>query len=321
MKSDLINDTTIKDLISQIERYPSKSLDEVSYNLDYNSIEIFEPENCQCNNVIGIDGSVKLITDRLSYHNHLTNQYQTYIINPIIFTRTVSVHSSNPFLKENKTIVIEKLKQFPLDDSDRKTSITRIESEQLQLMEINHIYKVINEETNYGDILLLDMALHRKQYESEIVHIINKCKKKGVNVVGWAKDSEITSQDGLSYTDAAKIIAIKKGVNAPWYTKHPYFKSKEIEVYLYHPPWGSFCFRTDIVPSSLTTDEIYSQLINCSKHSLGYPLVLYKAHQKVKINQDDADFVFRKMRKIAASEGKFIDRPGLKPFHERYLDL
>lgn len=320
MKSYIVDDTVIQDLLSSIQKYPAQSLKNLSDCINYKPVHISEPENSSCHNIVGIDGSVKLIADRLSYHHPHSNKYQTYIINPIIFTRTVSVHSPNPFIKEKEFVVQEKIKEYSLDDSDRKSSINRIESEQLQLMEIEHINNVIDEELEYGDLLLLDMALSRKQYESEIIRILNKCKKTGINVVGWAKDSEITNNDGLSYTDAARIIAAQGGIKAPWYAEHPYFKNKKIGVYLYQPPWGSFCFRIDMVPSSLSVNEIFSLLVNCSKHSLGYPLVLYKAHQKVKITQSDADYIFRKMRKISASKGIFIDLPSLKPFHERYLD-
>lgn len=320
MKSNLVDDAGIKELVLNIEKSPSDSLKKISYDFDYFSIPMPDLKSSNCENIIGIDGSVKLITDRLSYLNSLTNKHQTYIINPIIFIRSVSVHSMPPFIKEDKIITVEKLEQFPIDNEDRRSSITRLESEQLQLMEINHIKSVV-EEMNYKDILLLDMALHRKQYESEINEIINECKKNGINIVGWAKDSDITTLEGLSYTDATKINAAQNGIKPPWYVPHPYFKNKDIEVFLYHPPWGSFCFRTDIVPSSLSINEIFSELINCSKHSLGYPLVLYKAHQKVKITQNDANNMFRKMKKIAASEGLFIDTPGVKPFHERYLDI
>lgn len=320
MKYNHVDDSDIQKLLMNIEKSPSTSLNKVIYEFNYYNIPMPHINSTICENIIGIDGSVNLITDRLSYHNSITNKYQTYIINPIIFVRAASVHSSSPFIKEDKIVINEKLEQFPIEEIDRQSSITRIESEQLQLMEIEHINKTI-EETNYGDILLLDIALHRKQYEVQISDIIHKCKLKGVNLVGWAKDSDITTKDGLSYTDAARLTASQKGVKPPWYTIHPYFKTKDIEVFLYHPPWGNYCFRTDIVPSSLSINEIYSELINCSKNSLGYPLVLLKAHQKVKITQNDSNNMFRKMKKIAALEGLFIDIPSVKPFHERYLDI
>ena len=312
MKSQFIDDKIIKKLLSNFKEY-SPIINEFNFDI------LTVPNKSNCENIVGVDGSVKLIAERINYFDISSNNHRTYLIDPIIFIRSVSVHSTPPFIKENQIITIEKLCQFSIDGKDRKSSIIELESEKLQLMEIEHINNVI-EEMNYKDILLLDMALYRKQYETEIDDLIHKCKLKGINLVGWAKDSDLTTKDGLSYTDAAKIIANQNRIKPPWCTLHPYFKSKDVKVFLYHPPWGSFCFRTDIVPSSLSINEIFSELINCSKHSLGYPLVLYKAHQRVKITQNDADNMFRKMKKISAYDGVFIDRIGEKPFHETYLD-
>lgn len=316
MDSNFINDEKIRRLIFNINSFQDNSLDDLIDEFEYNQISFLK--NNFCNKVVGIDGSVNVITDRISYYNKDLKKYQTYIIDPIIFIRTISVYSNYPFIKTTKIRVNEELKQIKIEEYDRESNINHVESEQLQLMEISHIIESIDE-MEYGNILLLDMALYRKQYSNEINQIINKASSKGINVVGWAKDSDISTKKGLSYTNVAKIIADIKNIDPPWYSKHPHFPNNN--VFLYMPPWGDFCFRIDIANSSLSIDEIFNELINCSKNSLGYPLVLYKAHQRVKITMNDANIIFRKIKKIAATEGIFIDKSSIKPFHEHYLDI
>ena len=315
MKSHFVDDGEIKKLLAYDKKHPSNSLKEIIDEFNFNSLPINNKSKCE--KIVGVDGSVKLIAERINYFNSSLNNYQTYIIDPIIFVRTISVYSSNPFIKEDEVIVREELLQIP---HDRSKALVQIELNLQKLKEMNHINELVKEMT-YGSILLLDMSLISEDDDLEIENIINQCRKKGINIVGWSKDSDIRTGDGLLYTAAAKLTAAEKKIKPPWSTIHPKIKDKDVNVFLYHPPWGNFVFRTDIISSSLSIHEIFNTLINCSKHSLGYPLALYKAHQRVKITQNDADNMFRKMKKISASEGDFIDRVGEKPFHETYLDL
>lgn len=322
MKSRFVDDKDITKLLSNIRKDPLDYLKEI-HEFNFNSINISDESKCE--NIVGVDGSVKLIAERLNYFYPSENNYKTYLIDPVIFVRSVSIHASQPFIKEDKIITIEKLNQKSLDEylkmgKDRKSSIIALESEELQKIELEHINDIIDEMDN-SSILLLDMALYRRQNEDEINDLILKCQNKDITVVGWSKDSDIRTDDGLLYTEAAKSAAKDKKIKPPWFAVHPKFKDKDINVFLYHPPWGNFVFRTDIVPSSLNINEIFNVLISCSKHSLGYPLVLYKAHQRVKITQNDANNMFRKMKKISASNNIFINKISEKPFHETYLDL
>lgn len=318
MKSHLVDDLDIKNLLSDVEKHPPSSLKKISDKFNFNFLSVSTSSKCE--KVVAVDGSVKLIAERINYFNNSLNNYQTYVIDPIIFIRSTSIHSNNPFIKEDEVIVKEELNHFKLEYPDRSIALRQMESNLLKLQEINHIKELINEMT-FGNILLLDMALISVEDDLKMKNIINKCQKKGINIVGWVKDSDIKTEDGLLYTAAAKSTAEQKNLKPPWYAVHPKFKDNPINIFLYHPPWGNFVFRTDIVSSSLSIEEIFDTLINCSKHSLGYPLMLYKAHQRVKITQNDADNMFRKMKKISASDGILIDRAGEKPFHETYLDL
>jgi SepF-like predicted cell division protein (DUF552 family) len=318
MKSHFVNDGEIKKLLSYVKKHPSNSLKEIIDEFNFNSLPVSDKSKCE--KIVGVDGSVKLIAERINYFNSSLNNYQTYVIDPIIFIRTISVYSSNPFIKEDEVIIKEELNHYKLEYPDRTIALRQMESNLLKLKEMNHIKDLVKEMT-YGSILLLDMALISVEDDLKMKNIINECRKKGINIVGWVKDSDIKTDDGLLYTAAAKSSASQQGIKPPWFAVHPKFKDKDINVFLYHPPWGNFVFRTDIISSSLSIPEIFNTLINCSKHSLGYPLALYKAHQRVKITQNDADNMFRKMKKISASEGDFIDRVGEKPFHETYLDL
>jgi SepF-like predicted cell division protein (DUF552 family) len=323
MNSHLIDDKSIEHILSNVEKYPNNSLENLNYKFNFNFLSIPDSPSKVCEEIVGVDGSIKLITDRISYFNSSYNNYQTYVIDPIIFVRSVSVHSKSPFIKEDRFVMQEDLDQFKLENPDRSIGLKQIESKLLKRREFNHIEEVIKE-MSYGSILLLDMALISLislEDDLKLITIIKKCKEKGINIVGWVKDSDIKTEDGLLYTTAAKVSSLQNDINPPWYVIHPKFMDRDVNVYIYHPPWGNFCFRTDIVPSSLSINEIFEVLMDCSKHSLGYPLVLYKAHNKVKITQNDANNMFRKMKKISASKGTFIDQPGLKPFHESYLDL
>lgn len=320
MNSHLIDDGNIEKILSSVEKYPENSIRNLHHKFDFKVLSIPESLTKHCKEIVGVDGSVRLITDRISYFNKTYNNYQTYVIDPIIFVRSVSVHFKEPFIKEDRFVMQEDLDQYKLEYPDRSIALKQIESNLLKLRELNHINEIVRE-MDYGSILLLDMALISTEDDLKIKTIIEKCKKKGINIVGWVKDSDIKTDDGLLYTTAAKVSSLQKDLKPPWYAPHPRFMDGEINVYIYHPPWGNFCFRLDMVPSSLSVNEIFDILIECSKHSIGYPLVLYKAHQKVKITQNDASNMFRKMKKISASKGVFIDQPGLKPFHERYLDL
>lgn len=320
MNSHLIDDGNIEKILSSVEKYPENSIQNLHYKFDFKVLSIPDSITKHCKEIVGVDGSVRLITDRISYFNKTYNNYQTYVIDPIIFVRSVSVNFKVPFIKEDRFVMQEDLDQYKLEYPDRSIALKQIESNLLKLRELNHINEVIKE-MDYGSILLLDMALISTEDDLKIKTIIEKCQKKGINIVGWVKDSDIKTDDGLLYTTAAKVSSLQKDLKPPWYAVHPKFMDGEINVFIYHPPWGNFCFRVDMVPSSLSIKEIFDILIECSKHSLGYPLVLYKAHQKVKITQNDANNMFRKMKKISASKGVFIDQPGLKPFHEIYLDL
>ena len=318
MKSHFVDDGDIKKLLSDVEKHPSNSLKEIINEFNFNSLPV--SDKLKCDKIVGVDGSVKLIAERINYFNNSLNNYQTYVVDPIIFVRTISVYSSNPFIKEDDVAVREELNHYKLEYPDRSIALRQMESNLLKLKEMDHIKDLIKEMTT-GSILLLDMALISVEDDLKMKNIITECRKKGINIVGWVKDSDIKTSDGLLYTAAAKSTASTKGIKPPWIGIHPKFKDKDVHVFLYHPPWGNFVFRTDIVSSSLSIPEIFNTLINCSKHSLGYPLALYKAHQRVKISQNDADNMFRKMKKISASDGVLIDRVGEKPFHEIYLDL
>lgn len=320
MNSHLIDDGNIEKILSCVEKYPENSIKNLHHKFNFNILSISDSLPKHCKEIVGVDGSVRLITDRISYFNKTYNNYQTYVIDPIIFVRSVSVHFKVPFIKEDSFVMLEDLDQYKLEYPDRSIALKQIESNLLKLRELNHINDVIKD-MDYGSILLLDMALISTEDDLKIKTIIEKCKKKGINIIGWVKDSDIKTEDGLLYTTAARVSSLQKNLKPPWYAFHPKFVDKEINTYIYHPPWGNFCFRVDMVPSSLSVNEIFDILIESSKHSLGYPLVLYKAHQKVKITQNDANNMFRKMKKISAFKGVFIDQPGLKPFHERYLDL
>ena len=320
MNSHLIDDGNIEKILSSVEKYPENSIQNLHHKFNFNVLSLPDSLKKDCKEIVGVDGSVRLITDRISYFNKTYNNYQTYVIDPIIFVRSVSVHFKVPFIKEDSFVMQEDLDQYKLEYPDRSIALKQIESNLLKLRELNHINDIIKE-MDYRSILLLDMALISTEDDLKIKTIIDKCKKKGINIIGWVKDSDIKTDDGLLYTTAAKVSSLQKDLKPPWYAVHPRFMDGEINIFIYHPPWGNFCFRVDMVPSSLSVTEIFDILIECSKHSLGYPLVLYKAHQKVKITQNDASNMFRKMKKISASKGVFIDQPGLKPFHERYLDL
>jgi hypothetical protein len=321
MKSHLLDDKEISELVLNVEKHPLDSLRKIDYKFNFKNLSI--PETVKCEEIVGVDGSVKLITERINYFDASFNNYQTYVIDPIIFIRSISVHSTNPFIKEDGIVIQEKIDQFPLkypEFPDRNIALKQMESNLLKSMELDHIKELVDE-IEYGAILLLDMALISIEDDIKMKSIIDTCQNRGINVVGWVKDSDIKTKEGLLYTAAAKSTAICKKIKPPWYAVHPAFEEKKINVFLYHPPWGNFVFRIDVVNSSLSLKEIFDTLISCSKHSLGYPLVLYKAHQRVKITQNDANNMFRKMKKIAASNGIFIDQPGMKPFHETYLDL
>ena len=58
---------------------------------------------------------------------------------------------------------------------------------------MNHIKDLIKEMT-YGSILLLDMALLSVEDDLKMKNIINECRKKGINIVGWVKDSDIRTE-------------------------------------------------------------------------------------------------------------------------------
>ncbi len=317
MKSQFVDDKDIKKLLN-FQKHPPNSLKELIHEFNFKSLPVSSSSKCE--SIVGVDGSVKLIAERINYFNSPLNNYQTYVIDPIIFVRSISVHSPTPFIKEDEIIIKEELNHYKLEYSDRSIALRQMESNILKSQELDHIRDLIKEMA-YGSILLLDMALISVDDDLKMKNIINDCQEKGINIVGWVKDSDIKTTDGLLYTAAARSAAIQQKIKPPWFAVHPKFKEKDINVYLYHPPWGSFVFRTDIVSSSLDREEIFSTLINSSKHSLGYPLVLYKAHQRVKITQNDADNMFRKMKRISASDGVLIDRVGEKPFHETYLDV
>ncbi len=323
MNSHLVDDESIEQILINVEKHPNVSLDKLNYKFNFNCLTMHDTSSVDLGEIVGIDGSVKLITDRISYFNQSYNNYQTYVIDPIIFVRSVSVHSKSPFIKPEKFVMQEDLNQYKIENQDRSIGLKQIESNLLKLREFKHIEEVIKE-MDYGSILLLDMALISLislEDDFQLISIIKECKKKGINIVGWVKDSDLKTEDGLLYTTAARVSSLQEDIKPPWYVAHPLFTDRDISSFIYHPPWGNFCFRTDIVPSSLSVNEIFQVLMECSKHSLGYPLVLYKAHQEVKITQNDANNMFRKMKKISASRGTFMNQPGLKPFHESYLDL
>lgn len=318
--SYLVDDNNILRILNKVEKYPDHSMEKLNYKFDFNLLSLSYSCSDICQEIVGVDGSVKLITDRISYFNKSYNNYQTYVIDPLIFVRSASVHFKPPFVREERFVLQEDFDQYKLEYPDRSIALKQMESNLLKIRELDHIKEVIGE-LDYGSILLLDMALISSEDDLKIKNIINTSKKRGINIVGWVKDSDIKTDEGLLYTTAAKVSSLQKSIRPPWYVVHPKFTDRDIFVFIYHPPGGNFCFRTDIVPSSLSIDEIFNILMECSKHSLGYPLVLYKAHQKVKITNNDAENMFRKMKKISASKGVFIDKPGLKPFHESYLDL
>ncbi len=317
MRSHFVDEEDIKQVFLRIKKHPPQSLKEVGYRFNFTNLPIPNSQASNCEEIVGVDGSVKLIVDRISHLNKSNNNYQTYLIDPIVFIRSVSVHSKDPFIKAEKIVTREELESFKVESTDRSAGIAKLESNLLKSRELDHIRNII-EDMDYGSILLLDMALIQAE-ELWIKRIIEKCRKKGINLVGWVKDSDIKAKDGLLYTTAAKLSAKKRDIRPPWYTVHPHFKDNDVGVFLYHPPWGRFCFRTDIAPSSFSVEEIFDILMRCSKHSLGYPLVLYKAHQNAKITKNDAGNVFRKLKKIAASNGIFIEDLGVKPFRESYL--
>ena len=107
MKSHFVDDGEIKKLLSYVKKHPSNSLKEIIDEFNFNSLPINNKSKCE--KIVGVDGSVKLIAERINYFNSSLNNYQTYIIDPIIFIRTISVYSSNPFIKEDEVIIREEL--------------------------------------------------------------------------------------------------------------------------------------------------------------------------------------------------------------------
>ena len=103
MKSHFVNDGEIKKLLSYVKKHPSNSLKEIIDEFNFNSLPVSDKSKCE--KIVGVDGSVKLIAERINYFNSSLNNYQTYVIDPIIFIRTISVYSSNPFIKEMKLLL------------------------------------------------------------------------------------------------------------------------------------------------------------------------------------------------------------------------
>jgi len=66
MNSHLIDDKSIEHILSNVEKYPNNFLENLDYKFNFNFLSIPDSPSEVCEEIVGIDGSVKLITDRIS---------------------------------------------------------------------------------------------------------------------------------------------------------------------------------------------------------------------------------------------------------------